>query len=341
MPYFSLVLPCYNVAGYAERCVRSIQSQDFADYEIILVDDGSTDQTPAICGRLAAEDGRIRVIHKANGGLSSARNAGLDAACGQYVWFIDSDDWIEPGALQTLYQACVEAAPEIIKFGYFRAEPEKKRMPGLIPAGRYAGQEQINGILRQACCSAGKYCLSAWSHAYSRRFLQEKKLRFVSERIVCSEDYLFNLQSLMQTQNLLALDSPLYTYELRQGSLTQGYKPDLPERYAELHRRLLECAPKHLQGLIDRFYACHLVLGTCMHHEYSRIADAESLRAARANIRRMLAPAQLKQAASRADRAGLSLSKKLQLAAVRWGFEPLFYYLHAVKPGRRTKGRML
>ena len=77
MPFFTLILPCYKVAAYVERCVRSILTQDYTDYEIILVDDGSPDETPALCDRLAAEHSCIRVIHKENGGLSSARNAGM------------------------------------------------------------------------------------------------------------------------------------------------------------------------------------------------------------------------------------------------------------------------
>lgn len=98
----TVIVPVYNVAKYLEKCVKSIQDQTYKSLEIILVDDGSTDSSGAICDKYATEDSRIRVIHKPNGGLSSARNAGLDAAKGDYVGFIDSDDYIAPDFYESL-----------------------------------------------------------------------------------------------------------------------------------------------------------------------------------------------------------------------------------------------
>ena len=92
----SVIVPIYKVEPYLHRCVDSILAQTYQNIEVILVDDGSPDSCPEICDEYAAQDERIKVIHKANGGLSSARNAGLDAASGDWVSFIDSDDWIEP-----------------------------------------------------------------------------------------------------------------------------------------------------------------------------------------------------------------------------------------------------
>lgn len=92
----SIIIPVYNVEDYLHRCVESILVQDYYNYEIILVDDGSTDSSGAICDELAREHSFIRVIHKSNGGQSSARNVGLEEAVGKYIWFIDSDDYIAP-----------------------------------------------------------------------------------------------------------------------------------------------------------------------------------------------------------------------------------------------------
>lgn len=335
VPYFSLILPCYNVGAYVERCVRSILSQSFGNYEIILMDDGSKDSTPEICDRMAAENTCIRVIHKQNGGLSSARNAGLEIARGQYVWFIDSDDWIEPDALDALHAACAEGTPDIVKFDYYRVAEGKQRVIGLIPAGQYEG-ELLADIRRSAFCTAGRYTLSAWSHVYRRNFLLENSLAFVSERIVCSEDYLFNLQALMHVCCMHVIAQPLYNYELRPGSLTQTYKPDLAERYAELHRRLKACCDEYGQ-LADRFYVWHLAAGTCIPHMYRH--------GARRNVRALFGAKALKQAIINSDKAGLAWQKHIQLCAMYLGLEPLFYYLHVVKPGRQRntqgKGMML
>lgn len=103
MHTFSIIVPVYKVEKYLERCVESIINQTFEDFELILIDDGSPDRCGAICDEYAAEDERIKVIHQKNQGVSVARNAGLDVATGDYICFVDSDDWIELDCLKTVY----------------------------------------------------------------------------------------------------------------------------------------------------------------------------------------------------------------------------------------------
>ena len=113
----SVIVPVYNVERYLRRCVDSILAQTCRDLEIILVDDGSTDGCPSICDGYAAADSRVKVIHKANGGLSDARNAGLEIASGEWVGFVDSDDFIMPEMYETLLRACVEHGVSIAMCG--------------------------------------------------------------------------------------------------------------------------------------------------------------------------------------------------------------------------------
>ena len=108
MDLISVVVPVYRVEPYLDRCVASIVNQTYRNLEIILVDDGSPDRCPAMCDAWAEKDRRIKVIHKANGGLSDARNVGLQLAQGNYVAFIDSDDWIDLRFIEILYKAIVE-----------------------------------------------------------------------------------------------------------------------------------------------------------------------------------------------------------------------------------------
>lgn len=336
-PFFSLILPCYKVAAYVERCVQSILTQDFDDYQMILVDDGSPDETSAICDRLAQMHPVISVLHKENGGLSSARNAGLDMATGKYVWFIDSDDWIEPGALQLLYEACREGEPEIVKFSHYRVTDQAERVPHHVTPGLYEG-DRCDELRRKAMCQAGRYCLSAWSHVYRRSYLLkrmdgEPAEGFVSERLVGSEDYLFNLQLLLRAQCIRVLEAPLYSYVLRQASLTQTYKSDLFQRYVRLYKQLSADAAAQdkqaYEAMIDRFFLWHLVTGTCMPQEY--MTKARPMQEARQNVRRMLEAPEVQRAARRADTSGLSWQKRLQMLAIRCRFEWLFYYLFVVK----------
>ena len=108
MPLFSIIVPVYKTEEYLQKCVSSILEQSFGDFELILVDDGSPDGCPALCDDLAQQDDRIKVIHKENGGVSSARNSGIVAATGEYIWFVDSDDYILPDALSILANAVEE-----------------------------------------------------------------------------------------------------------------------------------------------------------------------------------------------------------------------------------------
>lgn len=113
-PLFSIVVPVYNTAEYIEQCVRSILLQDFTFFELILVDDGSTDGSSILCDEFATKDARVKVVHQENSGVSVARNRGLDVAIGRYVWFCDSDDWIEPGALGIIESVIADRSPAAI-----------------------------------------------------------------------------------------------------------------------------------------------------------------------------------------------------------------------------------
>ena len=335
-PYFSLILPIYNVAPYLKRCIDSILSQNFKDYEIILVDDGSTDDSPQICDAYAESLSNVRVIHKVNGGLSSARNAGLEIAEGQYIWWIDSDDWIEPGALEQLYIASFEKTPDIVKFHYFRVEHEPNEVPSNAEPGEYIGNEAVDVLLQKAFFTTGKYLLSACFHIYRRAFLANAHVCFDSERAVGSEDYLFNLSLLPMAKSVFMLSKPLYSYFLRNGSLTQTYKKDLYKRYVCLHNTLSkiyqteDMLDRHQSGL-SFFFVWHLVRGTCMTQEYQLLQGYDA-KEGRKQVRKMLSSKELQSALTRCDKRSLSRKQKAMLLAMRLKMEWFFYYLFVIKP---------
>ena len=336
--YFSIILPVYNVAAYLERCIHSILSQSFTDYEIILVDDGATDDSPAICDRYANEYRNIHVIHKANGGLSSARNAGMAAAQGEYIWFVDSDDWIEHDALDMLYGICAQTPADIVKFSYFRSEEGKKSAVELKFDGMYSGEVLLNELRRLALCEPGRYTLSVWSHIYRRSFLDTNLLEFVSERMIGSEDYLFNLIALMHASSIRVIDHPLYCYELRSSSLTQQYKPDLSQRYTRLYRMLKSYVEKNdvcaaYDVLIDRFYVWHLMFGTCFQHEYHMLSDEHNLRNARINVKHILNMQDFSRAVRCCDCSGLTWKRKVLLLAMCLKIESVFFWLFVARRG--------
>jgi len=227
----------------------------------------------------------------------------------------------------------MDGEPEIIKFSHYRVTDASAAVPHDAAPGLYAGDERCDVLRRSALCGAGKYCLSAWSHVYQRKFLDQSGVRFVSERTVGSEDYLFNLQLLLGAQRIRVLEAPLYSYILRQGSLTQTYKPDLFQRYTALYQTLRSYAQQtgrtQYHALIDRFFLWHLLVGTCMTQEY--LTAGRPIAAARESVRRMLGAPEVRTALRKADTAGLSWQKRLQLLGMRVKAEGLFYYLFVRK----------
>lgn len=336
MPYFSVILPIYNVAPYLPRCIESILEQDFKDYEIILVDDGSTDESAQMCDMYAGQHQNIRVIHKENGGLSSARNAGFDMAEGRYIWWVDSDDWIEKGALAELHRVSCKDHPDVIKFNYYSVNNKKRMISCEAAPGLYTDEKDISLLVEMALYTTRRFPLSAWGHAYSRCFLEETGIRFVSERLVCSEDYLFNLSVLPRASSVYILSAPLYDYRLREGSLSQRYRVNLMTRYEKLYF-LLQKEYQQTEGLerfragCGFFFAFHLVKGTIMYNEYCADA-AHSIKEARSNVREILHSAVLQSTLRCCDMKKLTGKQKMMLFAMEWKLESLFYWLFVVKP---------
>lgn len=333
-PYFSVILPVYGVEDYLDKCILSILSQDFTDYELILVDDGSPDRCPEICDRYAAQCDQIRVLHKENGGLASARNAGMKIARGRYIWWVDSDDWIAPGALSALHKATCQEKPDIAKFGYYRVTDKAvERRSNALP-GYYSEPRQIRELTDLAFYTPGVFLLSACFQIYRRDFLLENGFSFISERLVGSEDYFFNLQALVAARSIRVLDASLYYYRQRVGSLTQRHRKNLLEQYTRLFEDLVEFYDRNgLQGYykkICRFYVWHLIHGTC-------IANAYRVPEGRAKLAAFLRTEVFRKAAKHCDCTGLSAKQRLQLRAMELGLEPLLYWLYVVKPKRGKK----
>ena len=137
MPEISVIVPVYRAESFLRKCTESILSQTFSDLELLLVDDGSPDGSGALCDAIAREDSRVRVFHKENGGVSSARNLGLEEARGRYIAFADADDWLPPDGLALLHAALEKSGADTAGGAHFRVEPDGKSEtePGAMPAG--------------------------------------------------------------------------------------------------------------------------------------------------------------------------------------------------------------
>ena len=252
-PLLSIIVPVYNVERYLPKCIDSILAQTFTDFELILVEDGSPDNCPALCDAAAAKDARIRVIHQKNGGLSAARNAGLDAARGEWIGFVDSDDYIAPEMYEVLYQAVQSTGADLALCDY----AEVDETGALCPPMHISLAEQVftgRELLKNATDSMIQ---PAWNKLYRRAVFAQGKL---------NEDLFLIPEVCLQIQKAVVVPKALYYYVQRGGSIMSGNKTLRHFDAAEAAQRYWDClvenaaydalanAAKFTMGSVSRVY---------------------------------------------------------------------------------------
>ncbi len=218
-PLISVIVPVYKVEPYLDRCVQSIVDQTYKNLEIILVDDGSPDNCPAMCDAWAAKDSRIRVIHKENGGVSAARNVGLDTATGDYITFVDADDSLNFGALESLYFLTDKYHAEVSACGfqYVGMDGSVENESKICGNGLICCDNSTTHLIQffkyfyQLC-----YC---WNHLYTKKFFRgDNPIRFSTD-ITMAEDALFNVQVLDKCSRFV-VNSKEHTYNYFQNGVS-------------------------------------------------------------------------------------------------------------------------
>lgn len=216
----SCIIPVYKVEEYLHQCVDSVLMQTMDDFEIILVDDGSPDNCPQICDEYATKfPDKIRVIHKQNGGPADARNAGLKQAQGDYIFFIDSDDYLVGDRLAELYSKAVEYNADILNTSYVTLNERSKELLE-IPL-RFESEKLLthSDMEKEICFASSKNRITfAWRNLYKKEFLDKNSITFAAElRMI--EDGPFNMQAFTLADRFVAVDIPIYCYRLRADSL--------------------------------------------------------------------------------------------------------------------------
>lgn len=214
----SVIIPVYNVQEYLHKCVKSVLRQTYEYLDIILVDDGSTDRSGEICDQYQSLDRRVTVIHKLNGGLSSARNAGLEQAKGSLIAFLDSDDWIEPDMYERLTSAMEAHDADVASCKSQNADETGTVEVGAFTGGTYLfdAENAIRGLLTQ-----GKIRFEVWNKVFTRDIVGETRFK---QGQVC-EDIYFMGRILMRIKLLVYLDVPLHCYlTKREGNTNSTFK---------------------------------------------------------------------------------------------------------------------
>lgn len=225
-PLFSVIVPVYNVEKYLEQCVESLIGQTFHNIEIILVDDGSTDKSPSICDFYATGDGRVKVIHKKNGGLVDARKSGIEIAIGTYIVCVDGDDWAETMYLENFERIISECNPDIICCGYYLSYGNGKKKECHMPEPfGYYNKERIRKVVFPYLIEnkAGKYYPpSLWAKTFKRNLYKQHQA--VSGLISVGEDHACTKPCMYHAKSMYILDKCLYNYRQNPESMTKKKK---------------------------------------------------------------------------------------------------------------------
>lgn len=231
----SVIVPVYNVAGYLPQCVDSILSQDYEALEVILIDDGSTDGSGEICDRYVALDSRVRVIHQKNGGAAAAKNAGLRLAAGEYLAFVDSDDYLEPGAYGFLMKTLLETGADAVQGSFreiYRNRAEEQRI----------SEETLEGFDYLLRFPKDFSCALLWNKLYRRALFDGV---FFEEGHKIDDEY-FTYQGFLQPRKVVRADRIVYNYRKRASSVMSS-----PESAERLVLDCLDSAAKRRRKILD------------------------------------------------------------------------------------------
>lgn len=283
---FSIIIPVYNVEGYLDRCMNSVVNQKFTDYEVILVDDGSTDNSGKMCDAYAERYDFVSVYHKENGGLSDARNYGLDRAAGEYILFVDSDDYISEDACDTLYSSAVENNADIV-IGHsivLRKSPQMEKFENIARDNfkynkSYTGEEYLYG-----CLSGGALSVEAWRSLYRKAFLIDNGLRF--EKNITHEDEEFTPRVLLKAKNVVLSPISFYYYDnsrtnsiMNASSLSAKKAKDCISIYCELLELYHTIENRKLKRLLEDDISWKYIDCCCKYYKLLSDSDFKKINA--------------------------------------------------------------
>ena len=254
----SIVVPVYNAEKYLPRCMASLLAQTLSDLQIILVDDGSRDSSGRLCDAYAVQDARVTVIHQTNRGAGFARNAGLDAAAGEYVGFVDADDEIEPAMFERLYEAAKKHDADMALSGMKQIsaadETDVREVGGFEREQRFVSEEEREQLLLGVAGALphepedSRYNFAVYKNIYRNRIIQDNGIRFESERNIMSEDVIFLIDFILKIQSAVGIPGAYYHYYRYDSSLSSAYREGRYLRFKglveEIRRRYSKRIPE-------------------------------------------------------------------------------------------------
>lgn len=259
-PKVSVIIPVYNSEKYLERCLNSVVNQTLKEIEIIIVDDGSKELCASLCDELAKSDSRIQIIHKENGGAGLARNEGLKAAVGEYIGFVDSDDYIDPFMYEKLYDAAMKYDADLVLSGVCFVGGNTFSKPNEFLSKAYFDRDTVfekDSMKKLLLGVAGalpdepddsRYGVSVWKNIFRTDLMKEQRISFLSERKIFSEDTLFMVDFIKHAGRAVGISGVYYYYCRNEGSFSKSYNSEHLEKCMvflnELEKRIEDVVRK-------------------------------------------------------------------------------------------------
>ena len=260
----SIIVPVYNVEAYLPQCLDSLIHQTYQDLEIICVNDGSKDRSLEILKEYANKDRRIKPISRDNKGISISRNEALERATGEYVMFVDSDDWIEENTCQKALEAMVKYNVDLVIWSYLR-EYESRSMPIFLYQAQQNWDDDISLLTRRfigpvkdelACPQKLDSYGTVWGKIYKRSIIEQNKpIRFIDTKLISTcEDILFNIEYSLRIRCAIYIPELLYHYRKTDTSYTSKYRPDLPTKWQKQYEIIMSIIQRESPILKEAYY---------------------------------------------------------------------------------------
>ena len=336
-PFLSIIIPIYNVENYISTCIESILSQTFRDFELILVDDGSPDNSPAICNEYAQKDNRIKVIHKENGGLVSARKAGIEVARGEYIGFIDGDDWIKSTVYETLCHTAKKYEVDIVTcdliFSYEHKEIKYKENLG---GGLYNKENLLKSVYPVMIYYGGFYEFGVYPSVCNKIFRRELVMNniFNIDNLICmGEDAVCTYMCLLDANSIYILDNQhLYYYRQTESSMTKGYDAYYFDRIRYLIETLYRANVKKqvydIDGQMDYYISFLVTEGI---HNEMNIENTKTIASKIQFIADTLSQPYFSTALSRIKLKNIPMKQKILLYLLKYKMYHLMIWILVIK----------
>ena len=286
----SIIVPVYNTERYISKCLKSILEQTFTDFEVLVINDGSTDNSQDIIEKFTLYDKRIKTFRKKNGGLSSARNYGIEKASGKFICFIDSDDWVKKNFLNELYYQIISEKNADVVIGKYQivdSITQKTYIPYENESFNktFVGKEKINNIVLPHIGPAEKgkkdwtnvTTMCVWKNMYRTELIRKNNIYFESEKEIMYEDYLFNLKAYYFARKIICYNTTQYMHNIVIGSLSRKFRYNYVEMIEELSNRVemfilreqIDCYKEEFFKRKDRFF-CKVLIDAMYNLTFSK-----------------------------------------------------------------------